>query len=228
MWMDLGVVYFCFHFILFFLSFCLFYTVRWFVTLELSKWEPPLQGCVARTGIRRTHRELTVHTIIHPVGSCSQSDQVDCLLCPSSGSCVLDWSPDAFDTYIIIISRESNQNGVSPLYIMLEIHHSGREPSIYMSVWLCVCVCACVCVCVCVCVCAAHESNQPTVVSVGPLAWELPRTVPHWLKKCVDLSWCLLCLFCHVNLTMIRPLYVFFVCLCFNCFPCVLIVIHVF
>ena len=27
------------------------------------------------------------------------------------------------------MSRVSNQNGVSPLYIMLEIHHSGREPS---------------------------------------------------------------------------------------------------
>ena len=31
------------------------------------------------------------------------------------------------------ISRVSNQNGVSLLYIMLEIHHSGREPSKY---WL--------------------------------------------------------------------------------------------
>ena len=30
------------------------------------------------------------------------------------------------------ISRVSNQNGVSLLYIMLEIHHSGREPSICM------------------------------------------------------------------------------------------------
>ena len=28
------------------------------------------------------------------------------------------------------ISRVSNQNGVSLLYIMHEIHHSGREPSI--------------------------------------------------------------------------------------------------
>ena len=26
-------------------------------------------------------------------------------------------------------SRVSDQNGVSPLYIMLEIHHSGQEPS---------------------------------------------------------------------------------------------------
>ena len=30
-----------------------------------------------------------------------------------------------------IISRVSDQNGVSPLYIMPVIHHSGREPSIY-------------------------------------------------------------------------------------------------
>ena len=40
----------------------------------------------------------------------------------------------------IYISRVSDQNGVSLLYIMLEIHHSGLEPSIwsvYMSanVW---------------------------------------------------------------------------------------------
>ena len=47
----------------------------------------------------------------------------------------------------IYISRVPYQNGVSWLYtcIMLEIHHSGREPS--------TCVCMCVCVCVCVCVC---------------------------------------------------------------------------
>ena len=30
------------------------------------------------------------------------------------------------------ISRVPDQNGVSLLYIMLEIHHSGREPSICM------------------------------------------------------------------------------------------------
>ena len=30
-----------------------------------------------------------------------------------------------------MISRVSDQNGVSLLYIMLGIHHSGREPSIY-------------------------------------------------------------------------------------------------
>ena len=37
--------------------------------------------------------------------------------------------------YIIgmIISRVSDQNGVSPLYIMLEIHHSGREPSVFAA-----------------------------------------------------------------------------------------------
>ena len=36
--------------------------------------------------------------------------------------------PHALSTYI---SRVSDQNGVSVLFIMLEIHHSGREPSIY-------------------------------------------------------------------------------------------------
>ena len=34
------------------------------------------------------------------------------------------------------MSRVSDQSGVSLLHIMLEIHHSGREPSIYMSVLL--------------------------------------------------------------------------------------------
>ena len=29
------------------------------------------------------------------------------------------------------ISSVSDQNGISLLYIMLEIHHSGREPSIF-------------------------------------------------------------------------------------------------
>ena len=32
---------------------------------------------------------------------------------------------------IMCISRVPNQNGVSLLYIMLEIHHSGWEPSIW-------------------------------------------------------------------------------------------------
>ena len=31
----------------------------------------------------------------------------------------------------VCISRVPDQNGVSLLYIILEIHHSGREPSIY-------------------------------------------------------------------------------------------------
>ena len=37
-----------------------------------------------------------------------------------------------------MISRVPNQNGVSLLYIILEIHHSGREPSIYRDIpfWL--------------------------------------------------------------------------------------------
>ena len=36
------------------------------------------------------------------------------------------------------MSRVPNQNGVSLLYIMLEIHHSGREPSIFRKSWSCV------------------------------------------------------------------------------------------
>ena len=40
----------------------------------------------------------------------------------------------------VCVSRVPDQNGVSLLYIMLEIHHSGWVPSIY------VCVCVCVCV----------------------------------------------------------------------------------
>ena len=32
--------------------------------------------------------------------------------------------------FLYSLSRVSNQSGVSLLYIMLEIHHSGREPSL--------------------------------------------------------------------------------------------------
>ena len=39
------------------------------------------------------------------------------------------------------ISRVSDQNGVSLLYIMLEIHHSGQEPSIYTHTDTHTCVC---------------------------------------------------------------------------------------
>ena len=42
-------------------------------------------------------------------------------------------------TYLVCllgsISSVSNQNGVSLLYIMLEIHRSGREPSIFTFVF---------------------------------------------------------------------------------------------
>ena len=34
-------------------------------------------------------------------------------------------------TTSVMKSRVSDQNGLSPLYVMLEIHHSGREPSKY-------------------------------------------------------------------------------------------------
>ena len=36
----------------------------------------------------------------------------------------------------LYISRVSDQNGVSLLYIKLEIHHSGREPSIYIYIYI--------------------------------------------------------------------------------------------
>ena len=53
-------------------------------------------------------------------------------------------------------SRVSDQNGVSVLYIMLEMRHSGREPSILLMMlikvfsikycrWLCVMLHALVC-----------------------------------------------------------------------------------
>ena len=38
---------------------------------------------------------------------------------------------DHFTETSSLFSRVSDQNGVSPLYIMLEIHHSGWEPSFY-------------------------------------------------------------------------------------------------
>ena len=40
---------------------------------------------------------------------------------------------------LFIISRVSDQNGVSLLYIMLEIHHSGREPSISCGIMMLFC-----------------------------------------------------------------------------------------
>ena len=39
------------------------------------------------------------------------------------------------------MSRVSNQNGVSLLYIMLEIHHSGWEPS-NCVLYFCICTCS--------------------------------------------------------------------------------------
>ena len=42
----------------------------------------------------------------------------------------------------VYISMVSDQNGISLLYIVLEMHHSGQEASIYM----CVCIFLCVCV----------------------------------------------------------------------------------
>ena len=41
--------------------------------------------------------------------------------------------PDRSKCKRVDISSVSNQNGVSPLYMMLEIHHSGGEPLNYLS-----------------------------------------------------------------------------------------------
>ena len=43
----------------------------------------------------------------------------------------IDFTFEALRDLAIFISKVPDQNGVSVLYIMLEIHHSGREPSIY-------------------------------------------------------------------------------------------------
>ena len=52
----------------------------------------------------------------------------------------------------VCISRVPNQNGVSLLYIMLEIHHSGMELSIYVFKSACTTASMCVCGCVNLCV----------------------------------------------------------------------------
>ena len=39
----------------------------------------------------------------------------------------------------VFVSRVSNQNGVSLLYIVLEIHLSGQEPSVCLFVFLFFC-----------------------------------------------------------------------------------------
>ena len=57
----------------------------------------------------------------------------NCCFTDSIKKQLLDWH--AFD-----ISRVSDQNGVSLLYITLEIHHSVREPSIYEQICFKLCV----------------------------------------------------------------------------------------
>ena len=49
--------------------------------------------------------------------------------------CVCCLSVSVYMCVCVCVSRVSDQNNISLLYIMLEIHHSGWEPSI------CVCVC---------------------------------------------------------------------------------------
>ena len=53
----------------------------------------------------------------------------------------------SFDYFRNSISRVPNQNDVSLLYVVFEIHHSGREPSIcsLYSCGFCVFVQECVC-----------------------------------------------------------------------------------
>ena len=46
------------------------------------------------------------------------------------GAFVFCKDPPDKETGCDYISRVSDQNGVSLLYIMIEIHHSGQEPSI--------------------------------------------------------------------------------------------------
>ena len=55
-----------------------------------------------------------------------------CTCCSVTGSgLVVVWSLVCWTCFI---SRVSDQNGVSLLYVMLEIHHFGREPSICCAV----------------------------------------------------------------------------------------------
>ena len=59
------------------------------------------------------------------------------LLCVCSSFILLSWGLSNNFFFLIQmsnISRVSDQNGVSLLYIKLEIHHSGREPSIWIYV----------------------------------------------------------------------------------------------
>ena len=56
--------------------------------------------------------------------------------CLKGSACWTDWFKiikwnRSFLSSFFPISRISNQNGVSLLYFMLQIHHSGREPSIW-------------------------------------------------------------------------------------------------
>ena len=52
-------------------------------------------------------------------------------LCTGRVLCKIHQQPEVFciKAFYGIILRVSDQNGVSPLYFVLEIHHSGRELS---------------------------------------------------------------------------------------------------
>ena len=108
---------------------------------------------------------------------------------PDTGSCPHPSVPDVHDysqyvgqrhgsvyllmfSYYLCILRVSDQNGVSLLYIMLEIHHSGWEPSNYAvgkHVHLCKCACICVSECMCVCVGACFAQIALLVAQISAL-----------------------------------------------------------
>ena len=50
----------------------------------------------------------------------------------------------AYVNLYMYILRVPDQNGASLLFVMLEIHHSGQEPLICVSMSVCFCVCVCV------------------------------------------------------------------------------------
>ena len=66
----------------------------------------------------------------------------------------------------IWVWRVSDQNGISLLYIMLEIYRSGQEPSMCERERKSVCVCVCMCahVCLRVCVCSAVFSLEHAIL----------------------------------------------------------------
>ena len=75
---------------------------------------------------------LTTHRLVGLVVKASASRVED----PGFESPFVGIYPGSSHTSDLKNSRVFNQNGVSLLYIMLEIHHSGREPSKSALQWL--------------------------------------------------------------------------------------------